>query len=132
MIRVYLADGLVEERSALRLLLLDLQLDVVGESDDWVTTLAEAPDLSVDMLVLDWAVLPENASVAIDALRKACPAALVIVLISHLDARAQAAASAGADAFISKGETLERVIKRLQSVAAGIGNGRRFQTPTPG
>ncbi len=125
MIRVYLSDGLVEERSALRLLLLDLQLDVVGESDDWATTLAEAPDLSVDMLVLDWAVLPENASTAIEALRKACPAALVIVLISHLDARAQAAASAGADAFISKGETLERVIKRLQSVAAGIGNGRR-------
>jgi DNA-binding NarL/FixJ family response regulator len=79
------------------------------------------------MLVLDWAVLPENASAAIEGLRAACPAALVIVLISHLDARAQAAASSGADAFISKGETLERVIKRLQSVAAGIGNGRRVE-----
>jgi len=49
--------------------------------------------------------------------------ALVIVLISHLDARQQAAFSAGADAFISKGETLERVAERLHAAAEGIGSG---------
>jgi DNA-binding NarL/FixJ family response regulator len=45
---------------------------------------------------------------------------LVIVLISHLDARQQTAFSAGADAFISKGETPERVAKRLRIVAASV------------
>ena len=48
------------------------------------------------------------------------PAALVIVLISHLDARQQAALSAGADAFISKGETPERVAERLRTAAASV------------
>ena len=51
---------------------------------------------------------------------RACPAALVIVLISHLDACQQAAVSSGADAFISKGETPERVAARLRSFAASV------------
>jgi DNA-binding NarL/FixJ family response regulator len=54
------------------------------------------------MLLIDWELLPNSPTAALDELRKACPAALVIVLISHLDARQQAALSAGADAFISK------------------------------
>jgi DNA-binding NarL/FixJ family response regulator len=53
-------------------------------------------------------------------LRAACPAAVVIVLISHLDARKQAALSAGADAFISKGETPDRVAVRLRAAAESI------------
>ena len=38
MTRVYIADGLPEERSALRLMLLDLHLEVVAEAEDWATT----------------------------------------------------------------------------------------------
>jgi len=37
-----------------------------------------------------------------------------------LDARHQAALSAGADAFISKGEVPDRVAERLRSAAEGI------------
>jgi len=120
MTRVYLADVRPEERSALRLLLLDLKMDVVGEAADWSTTLAEAPVSSTDMLLVDWDLLPSAPTAALDALREACPAALVIVLISHLDARHQAALSAGADAFISKDETPERVAENLRSVAASV------------
>ena len=121
MTRVYIADALKEERSALRLMLLDLHMEVVGEAADWTTTLAQAPLKNTDMLLIDWNLLPVNTpSMAMDQLRRACPAALVIVLISHLDARQQAALSAGADAFISKGETPERVAERLRAVAAGI------------
>jgi DNA-binding NarL/FixJ family response regulator len=121
MIRVYLADALTEERSALRLMLLDLNMDVVGEAADWTTALAQAPINRTDMLLIDWDLLPSTSpSMALDQLRRACPAALVIVLISHLDARQQAALSSGADAFISKGETPERVAERLRSVAASV------------
>ena len=121
MTRVYLADAKPEERSALRLVLLDLNMEVVGEAADWATTLAQAPVSRTDMLLVDWDLLPRlSPSIALDDLRKICPAALVIVLISHLDARQQAALSSGADAFISKGETPERVAERLRTVAASV------------
>jgi DNA-binding NarL/FixJ family response regulator len=121
MTRVYVADALKEERSALRLMLLDLKMEVAGEAADWATTLAQAPLALMDMLVIDWDLLPSaSRSMALDKLRKVCPAALVIILISHLDARQQAALSSGADAFISKGETPERVAERLVTVAASV------------
>jgi DNA-binding NarL/FixJ family response regulator len=120
MTRVFLADSQPGERSALRLLLLDMKMEVAGEAADWSTTLAQAPVSRMDMLLVDWDLLPDSPTAALDALRQACPAALVIVLLSHLDARKQAALSAGADAFISKGETPERVAERLQSAAASI------------
>lgn len=126
MTRVYLADAKPVERAALRLLLNDLKMEVVGEAAEWSTTLAQAPISRTDMLLVDWDLLPNSPTAALDELRKACPAALVIVLISHLDARQQAALSAGADAFISKGETPERVAERLRTVAASV---RTLMTP---
>ena len=121
MTRVYVADTLTEERSALRLMLLDLNMEVAGEAADWATTLAQAPVSRSDMLLVDWDLLPRiSPSIALDELRRICPAALVIVLISHLEARQQAALSSGADAFISKGETPERVAERLRAVAASV------------
>jgi DNA-binding NarL/FixJ family response regulator len=126
MIRVYLADAIIEERSALRLLLLDLKMEIAGEAADWVTTLAQVPVCRTNMLLIEWDLLPTSPTAALDQLRKACPAALVIVLISHLDARKQAALSAGADAFISKDELPERVAERLRIAAASI-SGKRSQ-----
>jgi DNA-binding NarL/FixJ family response regulator len=121
MTRVFLADARTEERSSLRLMLLDLNMVIAGEAADWPTTLAQAPVSRTDMLLVDWDLLPSVAPTeALGELRKACPEALVIVLISHLDARQQAALSAGADAFISKGETPERVAERLRTVSASV------------
>jgi DNA-binding NarL/FixJ family response regulator len=120
MTRVYLADALPDERSALRLVLLDLNMEIAGEAADWSTALAQVPISRTDMLLVDWDLLPSAPGAALEELRKACPAALVIVLISHLDARQQAALSAGADAFISKGETPERVAEHLRTVAASV------------
>ena len=120
MTRVYIADAKTEERSALRLVLLDLKMTIAGEAADWLTTLAQAPISRTDMLLIDWELLPDSPTSALDEIRKACPAALVIILVSHLDARQQAALSAGADAFISKGELPERVAERLRSIATGF------------
>jgi DNA-binding NarL/FixJ family response regulator len=120
MTRVYVADGKTDERSALRLLLLDLNMDVVGQGADWETTLMQVPLNRTEMLLIDWNLLPNSPTAALDELRRACPAMLVIVLISHLDARQQATLSSGADAFISKGETPDRVAERLRSIAASV------------
>ncbi|KAF0107985.1 MAG: hypothetical protein FD146_1283 [Anaerolineaceae bacterium] len=95
-------------------------LVLTGVVADWPTTLAQAPVSRADLLLVDWDLLPSAPTAALGELRKVCPAALVIVLISHLDARHQAALSAGADAFISKGETPERVAERLRAVAASV------------
>ncbi|HXD12037.1 MAG TPA: hypothetical protein VN653_18355 [Anaerolineales bacterium] len=120
MTRVFVSDAKSEERAALRLVILDLKMEVGGEAADWPATLVQVPINRIDMLVIDWDLLPNPPSTALDELRKACPTALVIVLISYLDARQQAALSAGADAFISKGELPERVAERLRTVAASV------------
>jgi len=122
MTRVYLADASPDELSALRLLLQDLKLEIVGEARDWPTALAQAPDCSTDIFLIDWEILPNSPTVALGKLRKACPTARVIVLISHLDARDQAALSAGADVFISKGELPERLSEHLRAAAASVGS----------
>jgi DNA-binding NarL/FixJ family response regulator len=120
MTRVYLADAKFEELLALRLLLLDMKMEVAGEATDWPTTLAQVPIRYADILLVDWDLLPSAPTEALEELRIICPTALVIVLISHLDARQQAALSIGADAFISKGETPERVAEHLRMVAASV------------
>jgi DNA-binding NarL/FixJ family response regulator len=116
--RVFLADAYPDERSALRLLLMHLNLQIVGEAIDWPSTLALAPPTNPDLVVVDWGLVCSESGEALMELRMACPATIAIVLISHLDAREQAAISAGADAFISKGETSERSVERLR-VAVG-------------
>jgi DNA-binding NarL/FixJ family response regulator len=118
MIRVFLADSQPNSRSALRLMLRDLNMQVVGEAVEWTAVLQEAALTKPDMIVVDWDLIPTESS--LPTLRATCPAAVVIVLISHLDARLQAALSAGADSFISKDETPDRVAERLRAAVANI------------
>ena len=120
MTRVFISDAKQEERAALRAVLLDLKMEIAGEAADWSNTLAQVPANHIDMLVIDWDLLPDPPEDGLGDLRKACPAALVVVLISHLSAVQQAALSAGADAFISKSDLPERVAERLRDVAASI------------
>jgi len=121
MVRVYIADAMPSERLALRLMLWDLNLEIAGEAENWSTALAEIPIRSTDMLVADWKLLPDVPNATLAELRTACPKVLVIILIGGLEARRQAALSAGADGFISKGELPERVAELLRAAAAKIG-----------
>jgi len=118
MTRVFLADSQIQVRSALRLLLLDLTMQVVGEADNWAATLTDAPQTEAEMVLVDWDLIPPDSSLA--ELRAVCPQMVVIVLLSRLDMRQQAAHSAGADAFISKGEMPDRVAEHLQAAAGTI------------
>lgn len=120
MTRVYIANAIPDEVSALRLMLNDLKMEVIGEAADWAITLAQVPERNIDILLIDWNLLPNSPTSALDFLRCTSPKALFIVLISHLDARQQAAVSSGADAFISKGELPERIAKRLHDVEATL------------
>lgn len=126
--RVYLAVAQAEERSAVRLMLQDLNMQIVGEAADWITVLARAPVTRPDVVLVDWDLVANGSGAAhsttsgqaLTELRMACPTAIVIVLISHLDARQQAALSAGADAFISKSEMPDRVADRLRAAVGSV------------
>ena len=120
MTRVFLAESQPEVRSALRLLLLDMEMEVVGEATDWANTLSNVSETKPDMLLVEWELIPTDSGSTLTQLRAVCPAAVVIVLISQLDARHQAALSAGADAFISKGEMPDRVAERLAAAALRV------------
>jgi len=118
--RAFLADSQPDERLAFRLILQDLDMQVVGEAADWLSVLALAPATRPDLVVVDWGLVADESGAALPNLREACPGAVVIVLISHLDPRHQAALSAGADSFISKGETSLRVTERLRDAVASL------------
>ena len=121
--RVFLADAQFEERSALHLVLVDLNMEVVGEAGDWPSTLAQAPATCLVMLLVDWLLLPAGLGVqSLTELRLACPNPIVIVLINYLDGCHRFALPAGVDAFIGKGETSERVVERLRAIAGSLEN----------
>jgi hypothetical protein len=108
MSRVYLADSRLEQRSAPRLQLLDLEMEVVGEAADWSTTLAQAPTNHPELLLLEWELLPNVPDVALEELQKVCPSALVIILIGFLDAGLHAALPNGA---MELNQTIDQVLK---------------------
>jgi DNA-binding NarL/FixJ family response regulator len=117
--RVFLADAQPEVRSSLRLLLVDLNMQVVGEATDWPAVLAQAAATHPDLLVVDWELPAGFGAAPLAELRLACPGVRVVALSSQLEAR-QAALSAGADAFISKGEAPDRVAERLRTAAGSV------------
>lgn len=117
MIRVFIANAKAEERSALRSMLLNLKLEVVGDAADWKTTLVKAPTTSFNLLLVDWNLLPADTVAGLSAMRQACSKAIIVVLTSYLDAHQQAARSAGADAFISKGEIPNRLADHLLAIS---------------
>ena len=120
MVRVLVADSLLEERSALRLLLLDLNMEIVGETYDWPSTFILAPVSTLNMLLVDSNLLPPGPDTALANLRLACPNPVVIVIISRIDTCKQAALMYGADAFISKSDSPDRVTERLQAAAQNL------------
>lgn len=123
MTRVFVANHQPEARAAFRRLLLVLDMQVVGEAADWSTTLTQAPATHPDMVVVDGELLSSAGGATLSELRGACPHTVVIVLLSHLEVREQAALSTGADVFISKGEMPDRVAEHLRTAAIGIQDG---------
>jgi DNA-binding NarL/FixJ family response regulator len=114
---VFIADSNAAARSALRLFIQHLHMEVVGEAADWETTFAAVPTTTATTLVVDGEVLPSPAHSALAALRALCPK-LIIVLMSHRTAREQAAYGVGADIFTSKSDTPDRIAEHLQTAGS--------------
>ena len=117
--RVLLADDEPKVRSALRLILEQLnEVEVIEEAAD-ARSLADCLHESrPDLLLLDWELpgLHQGASLA-DLVQRGSTPLKVIVLSGHHQSRRSALAS-GADAFVSKGESPDRLFATLRAIDA--------------
>jgi DNA-binding NarL/FixJ family response regulator len=118
MTRIFLADPQAEERSALRILLNDIKMVVVGDAADWPAALTRIPVSSPDMALIDWELLPAEPCLALAKLRDSCPSVLLIViLLNTLDFRQQAELASIVDLFINKQESPRRIAERIRHAA---------------
>jgi len=126
MTNVYIADSQPDERSALRLMLSDLKMNIIGEAGSWDTLMEQMLDSNPDIVLVDWGLVGDESGLMMSKLRAICPVSSVIVLFSQWDPREQAALSAGADLFISKSETSRQVADHLQAAAETVRYKRIF------
>lgn len=120
MTRVFIANPNANECSALRLMLQNLRMEVIGDALDWPNVIASVPVTKPDILLVDWELFPADPAAHLLALRRTCSTPFFTVLTSYLDARQQAAISVGADAFISKFEAPNRLADRLLVIAKSL------------
>jgi CheY-like chemotaxis protein len=118
MIRVYLADSQTDERSAIRVMLSDLKMEVVGEAVDWNALITQTVPICLDMVLLEWDLLPTDTEAALVHLHRICPQAIIVALISHLRPEGADMLPAGADAYISKDDSTPHVVGHLLEAAA--------------
>lgn len=114
--RILLADDESNVRFALQALL-ERQpgLEIVGGVGNSRELLSQVKAICPDLVLLDWE-LPDSTAVALlSELREACPDLAVIALSGRPRAR-RAALAAGADAFVSKVDSPERLLAALQSI----------------
>jgi DNA-binding NarL/FixJ family response regulator len=113
--RVLLADDRTEVRSALRLLLeQEPGVCVVGEAAEAEGLLTQAKAIHPDLVLLDWELPSLRADSVLSALHRIYPNLLVIVLSVRPEAR-RAALTAGANAFVSKGDPPERLLEAIDN-----------------
>ncbi len=114
-IRVLLAEGRPDVRSALRLLL-EQESNVTIDSevtkvDDLLTQLEKR---CADLVLLDWelpGLKPENL---LSSIRQGCPELKVIAISSRPESRKNAL-GAGADMFVSKADAPETLLEAISS-----------------
>lgn len=112
-LRVVVADEQADVRYALRTLLQlarELEAQVVGEAVDAASLLAQLEAQQPDMLLLDW----QLPGLRLAGLRALYPSLPIIVLSVRSEAR-QAALTAGALAFVYKGDPVERLIEAIHT-----------------
>lgn len=103
-IRVLLADDHPIVRQGLRTLLEeDPEIDVVGEADDGMATVAQAREMRPDVVVLDVAMPHLNGIEATRRILKDCPTCRVLILSQYdEDERILDAMWAGASGYLLK------------------------------
>lgn len=111
--RILIADDQPKVRFALRVAL-ERQpgYKTVGEATDTADLLAQARSVCPDLLLLDWDLPEMPIPELLSELRRICGCLKVIVLSEKSEA-AQAALAIGADAFVSKADPPEHLLRAV-------------------
>jgi DNA-binding NarL/FixJ family response regulator len=113
--RILLADSQPKVRFALRVLLEHQSgLEIVGEATDTQALFKALQTLDPDIVLLDWELPGLKEAVSLPDLRQTKPGIHVIVLGGRPSAR-KPATGAGADAFVSKGDSPERLLAAIRA-----------------
>jgi DNA-binding NarL/FixJ family response regulator len=114
--RVILADDQAKVRSALRLLLeYQPDVEILGEAVDTTGLLDWVKAVCPDLVLLDWELPGLPVAALLPLLNDYCPGLRVIALSSRPEVH-QLALEAGADAFASKGDPPERLLRAIDEI----------------
>jgi DNA-binding NarL/FixJ family response regulator len=115
--KIVIADDMPKVRTALQLLLSEQPfLTVVGQITNPLDLVDGLRTLHPDILLLDWEFAGAETPRLLPQLRTSCNSLHIVALSSQPEAR-EASFLAGADAFISKGDTPERVLATILAIA---------------
>jgi DNA-binding NarL/FixJ family response regulator len=116
-LRILIADDDRHARAGLRALLTaSLACEIVGEAADGEDVVAQVAHYRPDAVVLDLRMPVLDGMQATRIIKERWPAIIVVALTMYI-AHRDAALAAGADAFVSKGDTPTRVIQVLRALA---------------
>jgi DNA-binding NarL/FixJ family response regulator len=113
---VLLVDSRVEERTSLRRLFKqDSELDLADEIADVDSLLAQTQAIRPDLVLLDWELLGMRPASMLQALQRLGYPLKVVAFSDRAEARREALA-AGVDAFVSREEPVEELMKTVRAV----------------
>ena len=113
--RVLIADDEPRVRLALRLLLRQYPgMAVVGEADNVERALELTVRQQPDLVLLDWELPGCNSTAVLERLR-ATRQDLIVIALSGRPEAYRVVLDAGVDAFISKGDSPDRLLSTLQA-----------------
>src|SRR5690348_5546029 len=113
MTHIYNATLNHHERRALRLMIEHLSMEVIGEASNWSDLMVGVSLGNVDAVIVDWDLLVKSGH-TLPQLRSLCPPQTVLVLVSNLTSAQQATIASGADLFIYREDTPDRVAQCLR------------------
>ena len=126
-VRILVADGRPDVRSALKLLLeQDAGMVVSSEAKKGGDVLEQVKVTCPDVIILDYDLPGLQAGNLLRAVRTVCPGVWVVALCARSEVR-QAALSAGADAFVSKADPPQSLLSTIRQgskrrASGGSGN----------
>ena len=113
---VLLADSRAEERTSLRRLFKqDSELDLADEIADVDSLVAQTQAIRPDLVLLDWELPGMKRASMLQALQRLGYPLKVVAFSDRTEAR-QEALAAGVDAFVSREEPVEELMKTVRAV----------------